>query len=62
MRDNRGPVEGELSSECGASCLGASCLWGELSVIHFRYALVVDYRIHGYTGHSCSECDSKSSS
>ena len=34
---------GELSSECGASCLGrvffgasclgASCLWGELSVI-----------------------------
>ena len=38
---------GELSSECGASCLGrvffgasclgASCLWGELSVIPFEY-------------------------
>ena len=23
---------GELASECGASCLGASCLWGELSL------------------------------
>ena len=23
---------GELSSECGASCLGASFLWGELSL------------------------------
>ena len=25
------PEWGELSSECGASCLGASFIWGELS-------------------------------
>ena len=41
---------GELSSECGASCLGrvffgasclgASCLWGELSVINFEYLVL----------------------
>ena len=24
---------GELSCECGTSCLGATCLWGEMSVI-----------------------------
>ena len=45
---------GELSSECGVSCLGASILWGELSLGELSLGRVVlipvDVTVPGHFG------------